>query len=122
MRLTVLGFFLLLLAVNLIPAAVGVWRIQARRLVDGKTRGWHIGAAIFGALIAGMLMNGATVQTFLTRPEQLPAMSRHWQVALVIAAGIVGSAGATTAVCLHLRLASRRDPDYEPMDRPPDPG
>jgi hypothetical protein len=121
MRLSVLGFFLFLLTVDLVPAAVAVWRIQARPQLDGKTRGWHIGAAIFGALIAGMLMNGATVQTFLTRPQQVRAFSRDWQVATVVAAGVFGSACATAAVCMHLRLATRRDPDYGPMEKPPKP-
>jgi hypothetical protein len=119
MRLTVLGFFLFLLAVDLVPAAVAVWRIQARPKVDPRTRAWHIGGAIFGALIAGMVMNAATVQTFLLRPQQLPAVPRDWLVAAVIAAGVFGSACVSGAVYLHLRLATRRDPDYEPLDRPP---
>jgi len=113
MRLSILGFFLLLLAVDLIPALAFVARIVPRARAAGVPGGWHVGFALFGGLIAGMLVNGMAVQYFLFRAQQLDPFPFRWQVVLVIAGGLFGSAVAAGSVYWHLRLATQRDPDYE---------
>ena len=113
MRLSVLGFFFLLLAVDSIPAVVAILRMLARGRAAGVRVGWHVGVAIFACLIAGILLNGLAVHYILFRSQQLDPVPVDWQTSLVIASGLSGSALAAGAVYLHLRMKTQRDPDYE---------
>ena len=113
MRLSILGFFLLLIALDLVPALAAIARIVPRARAAGVPAGWHVGAALFGGQIAGMVMNGAAAQYFLFRAQQMDTFPLRWQVVLVIAGGVSGSAAAAGSVYWHLRLATQRDPDYE---------
>jgi MFS family permease len=120
MRLAILGFFLLLIAMDLVPALVAVARIVPRARAAGAPAGWHVGVALFGGLVAGMVMNGLTVQYFLLRAQQMHPFPFRWQSVLVIASGIGGSTVVAAGVYCHLRMATRRDPDYEEPRQPLD--
>jgi len=113
MRLSVLGFFFLLLAVDSVPAVAVIVRILARGRTAGVRVGWHVGVAVFACLIAGIVFNVLTVQYVLFRAQQLDPFPFEWQAVLILVSGLCGSAVAAAAVYLHLRMITQRDADYE---------
>jgi hypothetical protein len=119
MRLSILGFFLLLLVADTIPVAVGLRRIVGRARRAGIAFGPHATAAVFGGLCTGLLMNGLAVQTFLFGLGGVDPVPFRWQQVVVLAGGLLGSAAAVGSVWLHLRMVTQRDPDYEEPRDPP---
>lgn len=113
MHVPVLGFLFLLVALDAVPALVLVGRIVRRARAAGVPAGWHVGFALFGGVIAGMLVNVLAVQFFLYQAQAMRPVPAFRQIVLVIVGGVGGSAAAATAVYLHLRMATQRDPDYE---------
>ena len=61
----------------------------------------------------GLLANGLTVQCFLLRPRPVGVVPFGWQAVLIVASGTCASTLAAGGAYLHLRMVTRRDPDYE---------
>jgi hypothetical protein len=113
MRLVVLGMIALVVTTDLVPILVAVRWVRRRARTVGVASDWHVGAAVFGGLIAGLLANGLTVQCFLLRPSPVGVVPFGWQAVLIVASGTCASALAAGGAYLHLRMVTRRDPDYE---------
>jgi hypothetical protein len=113
MRLAAVVVLILVFVVNLVPILIAVRWIGRRARAAGVPPGWHVGAAAFGGLIAGLLATGLTVQVFLFGPGPAAEVPFGWQGLLIVVSGLCGSALAAGGACLHLRMCTRRDADYE---------
>jgi hypothetical protein len=113
MRVSAFGFLVFLIVLNALPALFVIVRIVRRARAAGVPAVWHVMFALFGGVIAGMVMEGLVVQYFLRHAKAMDPLPGRWQVLIVIAAGIGGSALAAAGVYLHLRMIIQRDPDYE---------
>ena len=120
--------FALLVLLDSIPLVILVPLIAARARRAGAPVELHVGAAIFGGLMASLVVQGLLLQALLggMRPHWLPPIAA--EAALVCACGVLASAVGAGAAYFHLCLRTARHPDYDdqphplPKDDVPQPG
>jgi hypothetical protein len=119
MQLSPASFIVLFIALDLLPALLIAMRMEDRARSAGVSSKPHFGIAIVGGLLAGMAGNGAGAWYWLHRMWKLDPLPNAWLTPLVIGSGILGSVAVAGLVYLRHRMAAQRDPDYGPLDPPP---
>ena len=104
---------LLMMALDAIPIAIAVPSILGRAREAGARAGWHVGAAIFGGLIAALAVQILTIQTVIAHQGLLLGVHIVVPVVVLFASGMLTAGVVACCSYLHLCMRTARDPDYE---------
>jgi hypothetical protein len=112
MFLPVWAAFALLVLLDLVPIALFYVPIVRAARKAGVRVGWYCYVAVFGGLLAAMIVQVVTVQ-FLVSDVPLPwPVPFVAEVVLVYGIGVLASTVVAGGVWWHLRAKTARDPDY----------